>query len=383
MWKYVTLLIIIIIFLLAFFIVLGLVTHFSKVKPGTVNPSAQIEPTLSPNVWGDTSNVTPCGLYQFTGGIITVDNVQYQYPPAPTYSFNYISPITPTYTLPSCLDQDQLLAQEINRTCLGATGAVSGCYLEDGNLATPGTVNNYFTTAYCTPIPSCVGTLSLISVGFEANPTTDSCFIKSNTSIDYTPAGGCNIGDENQIFRVILSTSTSQQNTVIMTGSNNVGPLAQFYDRDTGLCVLPNSNTVNSALSLSSCPSPQPWLLVPTFTFAGSTGFTGYVGYDGGPGYTGNISAPQQIAYVADIDTALLPPFGTLTFAEFIVQQEILSIYNNFTSGAPFMGPYYFFPDIITDNGQTDAQYFSIMNYNSLNQVQLCSSTQTSDCSSF
>jgi hypothetical protein len=251
----------------------------------TFNSSIYTNKYLSPYRWSkpipsaDSARNT-CKLYQFPGTM--VDNVAY--PGNPTLNTDVLDSMTPISFLPPCIDVDRIIAKQVVHTCVGLTGGTGTtgsavvCYRNDGTVAAPGESEIFYESTGCN-VTVCGGSLSLISLDYSPaycsttgmsgicqgilDPPVLHCIQGENPGSDVS-MHICDINSEKQLFRV----TRKDPGNVPVTGINS-GILAQFFDRDTGQCLVSSlgASGVTSTVQLGDCVANQGynWMLIPSF----------------------------------------------------------------------------------------------------------------------
>jgi len=269
---------------LVIFVFIGIYFVYNKPQ-NNPDPNNFFSRYASPDTWGnnrqgpDTSR-NICRLYTFPG---TMSGTT-AFPGEPNLNPSVIETLTPE-NLGGCIDIDQLAAQQLVHTCLDVInpsdgGGVSFCYKYDGTLASPGDDETYYSSQNC-GIPSCTGALSLVAVNFNP-PGVYQCLIKVGNNLD---VGECDIGDENQLFRV---TRVNQGATIPPAPGQNSGPIAQIFDRDTNQCMGLSGPT--PILGPCNVNQGYSWGLFPPYVDPNTMK-----------------TVPQQIGYIGDL---VLPNFS-------------------------------------------------------------------------
>lgn len=230
-------------------ILLGLIGIGWWIKNKIPNPSPPNEFT-NPLVWsqptpGPDPKKNTCQLYQFpsinlNGTII---------PGTPTFDSNILNKLTGQLKYPMCLDTDQIIAQQLQHTCIAPRGVVDGsitrCFLMDGSIGKLGDKEIYYSNSQCFNVPPCPGRLSVVSLNFQAPGFSNIyCLQKNGLNANITMAP-CDPSNENQIFRVTRIDPGQNPNS-LKQGEGQNGLFAQIFDRDTGLCVVPGNSTTTT-----------------------------------------------------------------------------------------------------------------------------------------
>jgi len=274
-------------------------------------------------------------LYTFPGATIPVSVNGTFFPGQPTLRSSILDNLTPGPSGATCVDVDQIMAIQEVHTCAnfnstGSTGVSLGsiCYLQNGQTASIGQSETFYASQ--PSLPPCLGTLGDIGLNFHSTsqPPNFGCIELITGSSGPTSGDGfaystCDIGNQDQIFRIIrtdpgptgpippVQPATTQNVTV--GSSTNLGLIAKFYERRSGLCInvegagggtgsIPPERT---PITLGPCNDGYGgfnWMLVPPL----STGFL-----TGNP----NSVAPQQIVYIGYLST----------FPSFITEEDIVN----------------------------------------------------------
>jgi len=244
-------------------------------------------------------------------------------PGQPSLNPVILNGLTGSSTLPSCIDVDQIVAQQVTHTCVGTTGQPSFCYEYNGVLANPGETEIYYATDNCTAIPACPGSLSVVSLNF--NPPQNIACIGDNGASP-SVVGSCDISNQTQLWRV---TRTNPGSSAPGPSGTNTGLLAQILDRNTGNCLVPagtigpSGPTVGQLVNVSTCAPNNGfvWALIPSLQDP----------------ITMTI-APQQIGYVGGIK---IPNFNSLIEVyTFILANNILTLDFQTGTGTVFLNTY-------------------------------------------
>lgn len=327
------------------------------VSEGYTHPLVWTSPVPGTNPFKNT-----CKLYQFPTtmpyGITGTAFIG-----APTYNANTLNGmvgITFGNDL-TCLDVDQIIAQQLQHSCTGPLGVVDNslakCVTLDGTILSVEETETYYSNVLCENKSQCAGQLSLVSLNYHGLATDLFCLNRNYPNFpDYLVVAPCNPSNEDQIFRVTRTSPGTNPDT-LKPGSQN-GILAQIYDRDTDTCLVPGITGVNVdynplyvfningnctgefvpykglTVTMGACTGgPYPgyvWVLMPSIQYCGITaGCSGCAtGYNRAPnsneccdikdstscpgtaGYQ-SMSTPQQIFYIGDSDFDSLPATAT------------------------------------------------------------------------
>lgn len=306
---------------------------------------------------GPNKDKNTCQLYQFPTAVVDIDDVPTAIPGNPTFNSLILNNLQGTPRYPTCLDPDQIMAQQVQHTCTGPQGVVDNsittCYLIDGGTTGLGGTETFFTNTKCNKVTACAGVLSLISVNFQS-PTNPDIFCIQNEGRDTNVTmRECNPSVNDQLFRV-TRTDPGRNPDSLKPGRGQNGLIAQILDRDTNLCLTAGTVTTTTTydpeyLKVSECTgSPQVisgtnvvmsectggaypgyvWALLPSVSYCGVSGGCG--GCTGCPKpdcaripLTNNCTAdvcdegscqgnermilPPQIVYIGDINIDDIP----------------------------------------------------------------------------
>lgn len=388
---------------LIIFIVLGLLWwYWRKRQEATQKPPP---PQTAPYVWGqatasDSSPANTCQMYQFPP--ITV-NGQVA-PGTPTLNYSSLSSLHGTSNIPVCLDVDQIVAQQVQHTCRPLVPGLTGptiCYEFNGGTTGPGGIEVFYMSLTntsgsaegstgppvgCATVPACPGSLSVISVNYQAPGSPPNCLVNNGPGALISMAP-CNIAASDQIFRI---TRANPGQTVVAPGTPQTGLMAQFLDRNTGLCIVPSSTTQTL---INGCP-PVSHITGQGLTMGpcgGATGVTGPTGVTGSTGPTGSFNngfdwilipnlqsangtvSPQQIAYVDGLSiTGLTGGTSETDIINWLQQNNVQTMWT--TGVAPtqvILQPFRTDLTNCTDSFAT-AQYLNYSIYNTLIQYAAC-----------
>jgi len=312
----------------------------------------------SPQVWGksfpsDNSAKNTCQLYEFPTSFLPADNDFIQ--GNPTFNASVLNSLLGTGTYPACLDPDQIMAIQLQHTCIAPEGVVDGaitrCNLINGGYTGVNGNEVYYSNNTCYKVPACAGQISLVSLAFLQPSATSPAGCMS--SVDPVTTGEainmkkCDPRLQDQIFRVTRINPGENPNS-LKPGRGQNGLFSQILHRESGLCVQPTNDvqtvvfdgsyfgcpttqlTVTGfVLSLTECQgAPFPgfvWMLLPPITYCSDTGPSGPAGCcdnlttkcTGGQtvctgGCTaGNTSVtPPQMIYTGDINVDDIPFSG-------------------------------------------------------------------------
>ncbi len=178
----------------------------------------------------------------------------------PTYNKEILDQLTgtePNKLTDDCIDNDQVAAFLKQRTC-----QADECEDSEGNKFTKGEIQIQY---YPCKINVCKDQLALVSINFDPDNFSESrCLVanKNDNTISVTKA--CNIGSPEQLFRINRAAAVTLK-------SLQDGPYARILHRETGKCVVPETDNpvVGTKLKLGECNknSGFNWLLSPPVKF--------------------------------------------------------------------------------------------------------------------
>lgn len=300
----------------------------NKLLPPTPNGYTNIF-TWGPPQDGANPAKNFCQLYQFPTIITNINGQPTAVPGVPTYSSSVLDNLAGKNFYPTCLDTDQILAQQIQRTCVAPEGVVDGsknlCFDINGNIVPLGGTEQYYTNAGCFRTPACVGQIALLSVNYQVPSNFNiNCVVNNGTGNNVSMAP-CDPTNNAQIFR-FTRINPGQDPKALLPGQGQNGLIAQILDRNTGLCVQPGSSTITaqydpSYLSAFGCGGPSfpvqgqdvvvsactgglfpgyVWAFVPPLVYCPETDVTKC-------NATNTTQSPPQIAYVGNLDFNTFP----------------------------------------------------------------------------
>jgi len=237
-----------------------------------------IEKIIRKDGWstGDTSDNNDrnvCLLYTFPGRMDGIKAIQGW----PSLNTGFLNSLTPTQ-LSSCIDPDQLNAQQMVRTCMNPN---LGCIGFDGQNYLQGQEELYYDACGTKQSSPCSDSLALVGLQYNSDDlSTLRCVQTSNANLQ-SQAVTCDISDNNQLLRIIRANPIDLSN-------NPSGPFARIFNRISGLCLTPLSATPFSGakVGLTNCTINK-----------------GYVWWVFPPFSSDNGVLPQQLVYTTNINT--------------------------------------------------------------------------------
>lgn len=317
------------IIVVAILIIIALIVIFNRNpdNPTFVNPQRWSIPSPS----SDNAKNT-CQVYTFP--TVTVDTAAVAVDPGtvvpgvPTFNSTILNNLTGNSNLPTCLDNDQIIARQVTHTCQGSDN-INLCYTLEGQLVPTGTTETYYSISsvqtangqqleQCPATNACFGELSLISIDF--NNSLKSCIEINRSPTVAVVMDTCDPTNENQLFRVTrtMMGQPASQNT-------QTGPFAQILDRQSGLCLNPTTtgstisdpvtsfagpSSVGSDVTLTACSAlGTDWLLLPPLTLCPNTDTAPKCSIKNTLPQQCGSAAPsaQQIVYTGNLDLTKMP----------------------------------------------------------------------------
>lgn len=408
------------------------------IRNGVRSTPASPSPFSSVTVWGKpTPGPDPaknsCQLYQFPTALADIGGISTAIPGTPTLNPTVLNRLSGHPVNPSCLDSDQIIAQEVQHTCTAPQGVVNGsitrCFLINGGTTGLGGSETYFTTAGCANIPACAGQLSLISVNFQAPGVTGIHCLQSQGIGQNIAAAPCNPSNPDQLFRV-TRINPGQNPASLQPGQAQNGIITQILDRNTGLCVVPGTGTASTIYDPtyltpidSACTGSQQtlsggnvilgpctggsfpgyvWALLPSVPYCpltgGCPGCTGCIGCHrvsgsiscagcAGCGGTSPFPTPPQIIDIANINVSDIPIgptgyhglTGTSAIVQFLIDNKSEAMYYGGAGTGLILLPMGIDVSVCIEKPFT-AQYLNLTAFNTLSQEEVCLVEGTTNC---
>ncbi|PCJ23327.1 MAG: hypothetical protein COA94_08365 [Rickettsiales bacterium] len=192
-----------------------------------------------------------------------------------------------------CIDSGQIAAKQQIRECIGKDN--DPCVDSEGKVFVKGQKEILYVPCEA---KRCKGTLSLISLNFDAkDPSNSSCIYDlSGTAISTK----CSLLDESQLILVERTNNKELK-------ENDNGIYAKFLDRFNGKCIVPLDEipVIGTKIGLGECKqnSGYVWLLIPPTNIDGEM-------------------TSQQIVYTSTLENG--PKLGN--FRDFVSANELLSL---------------------------------------------------------
>lgn len=280
--------------ILIIFTILALGLYFQKTPVKNAAVDAAIQVLNDRSHWsnfrqGPDPNKNTCSLYTFPTTRIN-GNISI---PVPTLNSTILDRLTGTPIVRplTCLDTDQIVAQQVTRICVGPNedseyhNLITLCTAQNGDTIqlsgseTLYTSYNTDITGYCPNTVQCAGKLSVVSMAHNLNHDHLVC-IKKNSDTDVIIAS-CDPSDISQLFRV-TRIDPGQNPGSLIPGKGQNGIISQIYDRNNKTCMKMGNVNAQTTLHLSS----RDITLTGTNVIFGecvanaSLGAFGYPGYD-------------------------------------------------------------------------------------------------------
>lgn len=337
--------------LLIIIVVLGVAWYFrNRDAARTLTANAVTTPPIIYQPWSDATpsadaTKNTCQVYTFGAQDFTLNGTTTILPGQPSNDPNILNALTGSTTYPTCLDTDQLFTQQVIRTCQLPVGVTNpnivstDCIDNNGNLIPQGQTETYYSDVNCQQVSPCTGQLSLISINYQVpsqNINNTYCMQSNGAAADISMVI-CDPTMSAQLFRITRGGLDGRP----INGQQ--GPLAQFLDRASNLCVVPSStqatttfvagyvpgcaafpDMMGTGLTVGPCTTNNGflWYLLPAGNYCadpqGCQGCSPCVGCGpqigtsacgGCEGCGGTLTAdvPQQIIYVGGLDFTTLP----------------------------------------------------------------------------
>ncbi len=423
-------LMIIAIFILILGIIFGLGWWFRNNPPPPAPPNKYSEPLVwSTPVKGPNPEKNFCQLYQFPTVVADIEGIPTAIPGTPNFNSDVLNNLKGRAFYPSCLDTDQIMAQQVSHTCTGPNGvlddSITRCFLLNGGITGIGGSESYFTNSGCFNVAPCAGQVSLVSINFQAPTISNINCLQNHGTGGTVTMESCDPSISEQLFRVTRINPGENPNS-LQPGKGQNGLIAQIFDRSTGLCLVPGNVTTTTIYNPnyltpidSSCTGASEqfsgtnlvlgqctggvfpgylWALIPSVSYCSVTGgcpgctgcndchrILGSNSCTGCFGCTGNASmtTPPQIVYIGNLNINDIP-IGTtgyhgLTGSSAIIQWLIDNKAQSLYYGGEGQG--LILKDIGTDVQMCSqkpfvSQYLNLTTYNTISREEVCINTE-------
>src|SRR5690606_10889927 len=125
-----------------------------------------------------------------------------------TYNASILDNLQGIPTYPTCVDSDQVIAQQLQHTCIGPNGvsdkSITKCDLLIGGTTGLGGTETFYSNTKCSQISSCAGQMSVVALNFQA-PNNPNFFCLQRTTGNtgaQVNIVSCNPAEHAQLFRV-------------------------------------------------------------------------------------------------------------------------------------------------------------------------------------
>lgn len=358
--------------------------------------AAPLSPYNDPLGWSkpvpsNDSTKNTCQLYEFP----TTKSSDLIIPGTPTFNTNLLNNLQGQNVYPTCLDTDQIIAQQVTHTCIAPQGVLDGqitlCNLQSGGTTGLNGTETFYTNSLCPAINACPGTLSVVSLNFQTT-TPPSCIQNNGPGVNATMSL-CDPSQTNQLYRVTRINPGQNPNS-LQPGLGQNGIVSQIYDRNNNLCLTSGSSDItiiyDGSYNGTGCSGTESRIGT-NVIMSSCTGMTG----SQAPGYvwlmlpstlyckSQNVCTitPPQIAYIGNINLTNMPTVPSDRI-QWLLDNNVKSLYWGGSGNALGLLP------LATDISQCDqkpytAQYLSIPSYNTLISTTPCSYSTSTPCTSF
>lgn len=243
-----------------FFLILLLILAISfSIKNRKLPPTSPPETPPAVSFWG---NETPssnaeknvCMLYEFPTAYTITSPVSSAYPGNPTFNTSILDSVTGSTGLPECLDFDEIIAQQVSRSCIGVPGNDNVvCRLLNGGFTGYGGSETFYDNKSCPNITACVGQLALIAINTNTGTYPNCISLNDSGEIQMSV---CDPSNPDQIFR-ITRTQPGVNPETLSPSNNQQGILTQILHKETNLCLMAGTETVQSTFdNINNPPVP-------------------------------------------------------------------------------------------------------------------------------
>jgi hypothetical protein len=397
------------VFVLVVFATVGIWWWIRNHIPPTPAPPTKY---TAPLVWSKGKPSTDkdkntCQLYQFPTAIVNLDGFPVAVPGNPTFNTEILNGLQGNSTYPECLDNDQLVAQQLQHTCIAPNGVIEGaivkCITTSGGITGLGGQEDFYSSVNCYNVPPCLGQLSLLSINFQVPNNPNIVCLQRNNSV--ITANGCNPSINEQLFR-ITRVDPGQDPGTLKPGQGQNGLFAQILDRDSGMCVTVSNEDGSTVYDpryagITGCSGPTGLIgglaleLQPCVGVTGTSGGTGitilYPGYvwaaipsldycssTGGCTAGNTLTTPPQITFVGNLPIENIPLgtgyngyTGSSAVVQWLIDNNAQSMYYGGGGGNVIMQPFGTNVKACNQQGYV-AQYTSIPQFNTIIQQAVC-----------
>lgn len=202
---------------------------------------------------GNDPDRNTCKLYTFPS-TMNGDQAVIGQPTLETNTLNALTPIP----VSSCIDSDQLVAQQAKRVCQNED---LGCIGFDGRTYLQGQTE--FLYQACNQPKACSDTLGLLGLQFNANDLSTLLCVQGQGDNIQGSVTTCDVGQDDQLWRIDRADPETLNN-------NPNGPYARIISRTNDACLGPLTGTAfaGAAVGLTSCNinSGFVWWVFPPFS---------------------------------------------------------------------------------------------------------------------
>lgn len=288
------------IFIIISALVIGGAWWYRNYKIPTPAPPS---PYDAPLVWGKPTKGPNeeknfCQIYTFPTSIASLSPSSVLVPGNPTFNSEILDSlqgksgttgttgITGSVKTSLCIDSDQMLAIQLQHTCIAPNGVVNGaitrCNLINGGTTGLGGTEIYYSNSGCSRTLLCPGAISFVSINYQAPGNPDFYCIQKQgpgNSVIMAPCNPPQTDVDSQLFRV-TSINPGQNPSNLRPGQGQNGLLTQFLDRDSGLCLVPGNTTLSTEYDPSyvGCTGASSTFSGTNVVLGSCTGITGITG---------------------------------------------------------------------------------------------------------
>jgi hypothetical protein len=308
--------------------------------------------------------------------------------------------LTGKSVFPDCLDSDQILAQQIKRTCVPRNNVVDGsknlCVDINGTIVSLGGTEEYYTSAGCFQTSACAGQIALLSINYQVPSNFNINCIVNNGKDNEITMTGCDPTSAAQVFR-FTRIDPGQNPGSLKPGQGQNGLIGQIFDRNTGLCVQPGPNTITaqydpSYLSAFGCAGPSlpvqgsdvvlstctggpfpgyVWAFVPPLVYCPETDVTKC-------NASNTTQSPPQITNISNLDFSTFPGpdgykglSGSSAIVQWFIDNKATSMLYGAGDNKLVLTPFSIDGTKCLDRAKV-GQYLNISIYNTIQQQAVC-----------
>lgn len=363
--------------------------------------AAPLTPYNDPLGWSkpvpsSNANKNTCQLYEFSAyknlqtGTIT--------PGTPTFNTNILDNLQGQNVYPTCIDTDQLIAQQVTHTCVAPEGVINGqitlCNLQNGGTTAINGTETFYNNGLCAAINQCPGSLSVVSLNFQTSSNNQPSCIQNNGAGNNVTMAICDPSQNNQLYR-LTRINPGQNPNSLQPGLGQNGIIAQIYDRNNNLCLTSGTEDITIRYDGSYVGSECSGIELFNGTNVIMSSCTGGNSSTSSPGYvwmllpstfycnTQNVCTitPPQIVYIENLPISNMPTTPSEK-VQWLIDNGAKSLY--WGAGDNNIALLPIGTNIsICDQKPYTSQYLSIPAYNTLLSSNPCLASSSSNCSSF